>query len=92
MHIGDTQSTILGLLSGVDGCGSDGRNHCVPVLDVFHDEPDSSLLFMVIPFLRHFQSPALQTVDDVLEFVKQLLEVRHLSLRCMSFCHLTRAD
>ncbi|KAL5530907.1 hypothetical protein ACEPAG_3783 [Sanghuangporus baumii] len=51
----------------------DPRNRCVPVLDVFSDE-DSHLEFMVMPLLSRYSEPPFSTVDEALDFVKQLLE------------------
>ncbi|EPQ58920.1 hypothetical protein GLOTRDRAFT_35157 [Gloeophyllum trabeum ATCC 11539] len=54
----------------------DPRNHCVPILDVFHDllEPDKA--FMVMPLLRPFNDPEFGAIGEVFDFVAQTLEVR----------------
>ncbi|KAL5530908.1 hypothetical protein ACEPAG_3784 [Sanghuangporus baumii] len=51
----------------------DPRNHCVPVLDVFSEE-GSPLEFMVMPLLTLYQDPPFSTLDEALDFMKQLLE------------------
>ena len=56
----------------------DTRNHCVPVLDVFSAE-NIQYEFMVMPLLTWHTNPPLATVDEGIDFVKQLLEVRHSS-------------
>ena len=52
----------------------DPRNHCVPILDVFSAK-DSSFEFMVMPLLIEHMKPPLATVDEALDFVRQLLEM-----------------
>lgn len=52
----------------------DSRNHCVPVLDVLSAE-HSPFEFMVMPLLIQHMRPPLATVDEALDFAKQLLEV-----------------
>ncbi|KAL5513751.1 hypothetical protein ACEPAH_4151 [Sanghuangporus vaninii] len=51
----------------------DPRNHCVSVLDVFSEE-GRPFQFMVMPLLTSYQDPPFSTVDEALDFVKQLLE------------------
>lgn len=53
----------------------DPRNHCVPILDIFQDDEDESISYMVMPFLRLIDSPPFDTPQDVVEFVDQILEV-----------------
>lgn len=56
----------------------DPRNHCVPALDSFEDPLDPRKEIIVMPMLRTFGSPPFDTVQEVLEFTRQMLEV----LRC----------
>ena len=51
------------------------RNHCVPILDVFQDplEPDMALL--VMPLLRRFNDPEFGTINEVMDFVRQSIDV-----------------
>lgn len=51
------------------------HNHCVPLLDVIHDPADSETCFVVMPFLRYIDSPAVELVEDMLECGEQILEV-----------------
>lgn len=63
------------------------ENRCIPVLDIFEDEDgDPDMLFIVTPFLRPFDSPPFELVDDVLVFVDQILQVRSV---CLSPCCFT---
>lgn len=53
----------------------DNRNHCVPILDVFPDDQDPSILYMVMPFLRSIVDPAFDLVEEFIDFIDQILEV-----------------
>ena len=52
----------------------DLRNHCVPVLDLFSADEDN-LDLMVMPLLVEFWKPEFSSVDEALDFMRQLLEV-----------------
>ena len=52
----------------------DSRNHCVPILDVFSSD-DDNLDFIVMPLLVPFWKPPFSSVDEVLDFMNQTLEV-----------------
>lgn len=62
---------------------NDTRNHCVPALDVL-DPEDGRDVFLVIPLLRRIQLPPMESVDDVVNFVEQTLEVRDISSKPMN--------
>ncbi|KZV68696.1 hypothetical protein PENSPDRAFT_609714 [Peniophora sp. CONT] len=70
---GDQESTIAYLLSS-DRFRMDSRNHSVPILDMFVDDEDPGISYMVMPFLRYFNSPDFQTVGEIIDFVDQILE------------------
>ncbi|EKM49870.1 uncharacterized protein PHACADRAFT_154503 [Phanerochaete carnosa HHB-10118-sp] len=53
---------------------SDIRNHCVPILDIIEDDNDPDVSLIVMPFLRLMDDPPFDTVDDVVDFVDQMLE------------------
>ena len=53
---------------------ADSRNHCVPMVDVLDPEKGDEV-FLVIPLLRYFWTPPVQSVDDAVDFVRQTLEV-----------------
>lgn len=72
---GDQELSIASLLSS-DRFSLDSRNHSVPILDVFVDDEDPGMSYMVMPFLRYFNSPDFQTVGEIIDFVDQILEVR----------------
>ncbi|KDQ16997.1 hypothetical protein BOTBODRAFT_106372 [Botryobasidium botryosum FD-172 SS1] len=52
---------------------TDRRNHCVPLLDVL-DSGEGEDVFLVMPLLRDFEDPELESVDDAVDFVGQTLE------------------
>ncbi|VDC07537.1 unnamed protein product [Peniophora sp. CBMAI 1063] len=52
----------------------DDRNHCVPVWDFFDAPDDSARTIIVMPLLRKFDDPPFETVGEVVECVRQLLE------------------
>lgn len=57
----------------------DKRNHCVPVIEHFQDDEDADISYIVMPFLRPIDEPPFETVDNVIDFVDQILEVSLLS-------------
>lgn len=52
------------------------QNHSVPILDHFPSEESPELSFIVMPFLRAIDDPPFYFVDEVIDFVDQVLEVR----------------
>ena len=65
---------IAQLCSPQDLCG-DQRNHSVPVLDVFQDPDEPEKSYMVMPFMHRMEHPRFQHVEEVIDFVDQILEV-----------------
>ena len=53
----------------------DPRNHCVPLLDVI-EIPKNRQKLMVMPLLRPFNDPHLQTFGEFVAFFTQICEVR----------------
>ena len=62
------------MLSAID----DPANHSVPILDTFdsEDSVNKSISYLVMPFLRLTDNPQFEVVEEVLDFVDQILEVR----------------
>ena len=55
----------------------DPMNHCVPLLDVFQDDEDPDLSYMVMPFLHPIMHlPQCEFIADAMAVIDQLLEVR----------------
>jgi len=70
----------IGLFLSSGSLASDPRNHCVPFLEVIPLPEDDNMVVVVMPFLRRFDSPAFDTVGEVIEFVRQMIE-------CVQFMH-----
>ncbi|KAH9920912.1 kinase-like domain-containing protein [Fomitopsis serialis] len=73
IRTGSTESRIATILCSPP-LNDDPTNHCVPILDMFEDDEDAVASYMVMPFLRHFDDPPFECVDDVLDFGEQMLE------------------
>jgi hypothetical protein len=72
VRTGDLESSIASKLSAID----DPASHSVPILDTFEDLVDKSISYLVMPFLRLIDNPPFEVVEEVLDFVDQILEVR----------------
>lgn len=59
---------------------SNPRNHCIPLYDVLDvpDVPDEAIL--VLPMLRPFNDPPMETVGEAVEFFRQIFEARPIQL------------
>jgi hypothetical protein len=57
------------------------HNHAVPVLDYFVDKKNPTQAFLIMPLFRPFDSPPFDTVDEALDFVRQILEVCYVHHR-----------
>lgn len=66
-----------------NGRQEDPRNHCVPLLETLVDDCDEEHCFIVMPLLRSFGSPDFESVDEVIDFVHQALEVDGLLTTCV---------
>lgn len=60
---------------------SDPKNHAIPLLEVISDDESQSDI-LVLPLLRRYNNPPFEFVDEVIEFVRQTLEVRSLLALC----------
>lgn len=63
-----------------DSLRNDSANHCIPLLEVL-DDPDCQLpsgntgaTFIITPFVYEFNQWPFQTIDNVLDFIRQTLE------------------
>jgi len=57
-----------------EALASDPANHCVTTLDVIQLPDDEDLFVLVIPLLRHYVSPPLETFGEAVECFRQLFE------------------
>jgi len=53
---------------------SEPNNHSIPVVDPFQDPDDSNLSFIVTTYLRDPDSPDWDNLDDVMEYLEQVLQ------------------
>ena len=63
-----------------DRMRSDTRNHTVPILDVIHLPDDKANVLLVMPYLRTFHTPPFHCRSEVVEALRQFLQV-HISVR-----------
>lgn len=70
-----SESTELKILEKLKKLPKDPKNHCVPVLDVFEDNENHNVSYIVMPFLRAVDDPPFETVGQVIDFVTQMVEV-----------------
>lgn len=68
------------MLLGTSPLNEDPTCHCVPILDVFEDDANANVSYIVMPFLRNYCNPPFECVEDVLDFGEQLLEVSMVDL------------
>lgn len=62
-----------------DRIKADENNHCVPILDIL-EEPEvfGDEVYIVMPCLRPLDDPPFEIVDNIVDLVNQLLEVRSI--------------
>lgn len=70
-----SQELSINLMLSTPESLSDPTNHSVPVLDYFTDESDPSITYIVQPLLREFDDPEFYAISEMLDFMKQTLEV-----------------
>lgn len=51
-------------------------NHCIRILDTFVDPLEPDRYFIVMPYLCPYDDPPFGAVGEVVDFVRQTLEVR----------------
>ena len=54
---------------------SDPMNHCIPVLDVLQPPQRQDIVLVVLPFLCAWNGPRFRTFGEVIECIRQLIEV-----------------
>ncbi len=53
----------------------DTRNHCVPIYEVLQVPDNDNMRILVMPLLRDYNDPQIQTVGEAVEFFHQMFEV-----------------
>lgn len=74
-----TESSIGVFLSSGEN-SRESTNHCIPILQVIQDESLPAFEFIVMPLLRPYNDPPFFDLEEVLDFMKQALEVMILLL------------
>ncbi|THH21618.1 hypothetical protein EUX98_g8323 [Antrodiella citrinella] len=69
-----TQETTIARMLSSKHVSGNPNNHCVPVLDVLPDPLNSSNALLVMPYLRPFNDPPFEVVEEVMDFIRQTLE------------------
>jgi hypothetical protein len=65
----------IGTYLSSEPLASDPKNHCVPIYEVL-DVPDvDDKVILVMPFLRRYNHPPLQTFGESVDFFQQIFEV-----------------
>ncbi|KAL1731257.1 hypothetical protein EV714DRAFT_271924 [Schizophyllum commune] len=59
----------------------DSRNHCVPIYDILEVPDDEDTQIMVLPLLRRYNDPPFDTVGEVIDCLRQVLEVNYGQIR-----------
>ncbi|KAH9937744.1 hypothetical protein B0H21DRAFT_813082 [Amylocystis lapponica] len=67
---------------------SDPRNHCVPIYDILQFPDDEDAIILVMPLLRPYNEPRLQTIGEAVDFFHQLFE----GLKFMHDQHVAHRD
>lgn len=65
----------MGRFFSSDSHTSNPANHCVPFYDIL-EVPDEQIFLIVMPLLTQWEEPVFETVGEVVEFFRQLFEVR----------------
>jgi hypothetical protein len=74
VQVGSDEVAICRMLSSPE-LRKNPHNHAVPVLDYFAKDGESQRGFLVMPLLRKFDDPPFGTVREVVDFVRQILQV-----------------
>ncbi|CCM03897.1 uncharacterized protein FIBRA_06048 [Fibroporia radiculosa] len=53
---------------------SDPHNHCISIYDVLHVPDEDGMVILVMPLMRRYDSPPLQTVGETTELFRQIFE------------------
>jgi len=76
-----TEREVMDYLSS-EAFLKDKRNHCIPLLEVLRPLGDDNikLEMFVMPYARPIETPPFDTVGEVVQCVRELLEVKSISL------------
>ncbi|KAH9937743.1 hypothetical protein B0H21DRAFT_758128 [Amylocystis lapponica] len=78
----------IGQFLSTEPLSSDPHNHCVPIYEILQCPDDEDTILLVMPILRQYNSPRLQTVGEAVDFFHQLFE----GLKFMHDQHVAHRD
>ncbi len=81
-RVDDSAEIEIGQFFSSEALKSDKQNHSVPIYDILKVPDDDSMTILVMPFLRSYGDPSLQTVGESVELFRQLFEVYTICLPC----------
>lgn len=58
----------------------DEHNYCVPILAALHPPTSPEFDIIVMPLLKRFDSPRFDTVGEVVEYLRQYIEVSAVTI------------
>ncbi|KAF9463082.1 kinase-like domain-containing protein [Collybia nuda] len=64
----------IGKLFSSEPYRSNPSNYCLPLLDVFSLPDEKNIIFLVIPFLSHWENPKFVTIGEAVAFFQQIFE------------------
>jgi hypothetical protein len=67
----------IGCFFSSEALANDPHNHCVPIYEVLQVPDDDEKIILVMPLLREYCDPRFDTVGEVVEFFRQVFEVRN---------------
>jgi hypothetical protein len=65
----------IGTYLSSEPLASDPKNHCVPIYEVLEVPDVEDTILLVMPLLRRYDRPPLQTVGESVDFFQQIFEV-----------------
>jgi serine/threonine protein kinase len=71
----NSDELAISLMLSSPQLSKDPNNYAVQILDHFGEGDGSNEAFMVMPLLRPFNDPPFSTVGEVVDFVRQMLQV-----------------
>ncbi|PSR72685.1 hypothetical protein PHLCEN_2v11447 [Hermanssonia centrifuga] len=71
----DYKEIEIGRFFASEVLAKDARNHCVPIYSALQVPHDAGITIVVMPFLRSYDEPSLQTIGEAVDFFGQLFEV-----------------
>ncbi|GBE80577.1 predicted protein [Sparassis crispa] len=64
----------IGQFFSSEPLASNAQNHCVPIYDVLRVPDNEDIALLVMPLLRGYDDPPMQTMGEAVEFFRQIFE------------------